>query len=351
MSKHPSVTVFEISSDASVYRLPVEAFPNMWANLYLVKSGDLLALIDTGSGSDKSNEDLQRGIMEAGFRLSELTHILLTHGHIDHYGGLVSLREKTNAQVGLHELDWQTITHHESHLALMSRRLESFLKQTGVPDEERGKFLQMYRFTKTLYHSVPVDFIYETIGMKLGLFELIHVPGHCPGHVAIKLDDIVFCGDLVLEGITPHQSPEELTPFMGVRHYLNSLSVLQTWAKDARLVLNGHDNPISDLPARIRDTRQHLFQRMRQVLEALAEPRTIAEAAAQVYGEMDGYNALLVIEKIGAYVEYLYQNGLLEITNSDELENGSQPAPIRYRHIEDGRKFEMLPKERAYVFV
>ncbi len=176
------------------------------------------------------------------------------------------------------------------------------------------------------HSTIPFKWISHTksVEMKIGPFEMIHVPGHCPGHVAIKLDDIVFCGDLVLEHITPHQSPEELTPFMGVRHYLESLSVLETWAKGARLVLNGHDEPITDLPARIRDTRQHLFQRIHQTLEALSEPHTIAEVTSQVYGKIDGYNALLVIEKIGAYVEYLYQGGLLEITNPDELENGSQ---------------------------
>ena len=350
-SVYPSVAAFESPSGAHIYRLPVEAFPNMWANLYLVHSGDMLTLIDTGSGSDKSNADLQRGFIELGYQLSDLTHILLTHGHIDHYGGLVSLREKTKAQIGVHELDWQTIAQHESRLALMSRRLESFLRQAGVPDEQCEQFLQMYRFTKALYRSVPVDLTYESAGMRIGPFEMIHAPGHCPGHVAVKLDEVVFCGDLVLEHITPHQSPEGLTPFMGVRHYLNSLSVMQTWAKDASLFLNGHDNPISDLAAQIRDTRQHLSQRIRQTLEALSKPRTVAEVTGHVYGEMGGYNALLVIEKIGAYIEYLYQNGLLEITNPNELENGSQTTPVRYRHLNDGRKLEILPKERAYVFV
>jgi hypothetical protein len=44
---------------------------------------------------------------------------------------------------------------------------------------------------------------------------------------------------------------------------------------------------------------------------------------------MDGYNALLVLEKIGAYVEYLVQRGLVEIANSQELEDDPQAA-IKY---------------------
>ena len=334
MNQPPVITAIDSSSSARILRLPVEAFPNLWANLYLVHSGDILVLIDTGSGSEKSNEDLLRGLAIAGYRLSNLTHILLTHGHIDHYGGLPFLREHTQAQIGLHELDQQTVSHHEARLAIMSHRLNDFLAGAGIPAERRAELLHLYRFTKALYRSVSVDFTYEAHEMKVGPFEMVHLPGHCPGHVAIKLDDLVFCGDLVLEHITPHQSPEELTPFMGVRHYLESLSVLEGWASDAHLVLNGHDEPINDLPARIANTRQHLSRRIDQTLAAASEPLTLAEITEQVYGAMGGYNALLVIEKIGAYVEYLYQRGLLEVTNFDELENGKEPVPIRYRRLD-----------------
>jgi len=333
MSHSPAITTFESSFGASIHRLPVEAFPSLWANVYLVRSSDVLALIDTGSGSDKSNEDLQRGFTEVGCQISDITHILLTHGHIDHYGGLPYLREHSQAQIGVHELDLQTVSHHEARLAVMSRRLDDFLSSAGIPSGRCTELLQMYRFTKAFYHSAPVDFIYEHHGMQVGPFELVHLPGHCPGHVAIKLDDVVFCGDLVLENITPHQSPEELTPFMGVRHYLNSLSVLERWASDARLVLNGHDEPILDLPMRIADTRAHLSRRIDQTLAAASESHTIAEITEQVYGPMDGYNALLVIEKIGAYVEYLMQCGSVEIVNSGELEDDPQAA-IKYCSIE-----------------
>jgi hypothetical protein len=63
---------------------------------------------------------------------------------------------------------------------------------------------------------------------------------------------------------------------------------------------------------------------------------------------MAGYNQLLVIEKTGAYVEYLYEHGLIEITNPIELEQGK---PARYRRLKDISESEILPKERAYVFV
>jgi hypothetical protein len=103
------------------------------------------------------------------------------------------------------------------------------------------------------------------------------------------------------------------------------------------------------LNARITDIRANLSHRLRQTLEGFAEPNTVAEVCRLVYGEIGGYNSLLVLEKTGAYVEYLYQRGLLEISNLSELEGEGNPV-IRYRCFQSVPE-RILPKERAYVFV
>ncbi len=329
----PSYALFRTTSGARIHRLPLAVFPNMWGNAYLVEAGDMLALLDTGSGSDSSNESLLAGFEAAGRRLADLTHILLTHGHIDHYGGLPFLRARTSAPIGVHELDLPTVSRHEERLALVGRQLEAFLCQAGVDDQKRAELFQMHRFTRAFYRSTPVDFTYEAEQMRIGPFEILHLPGHCPGHVALALDDVVFCGDLLLEDVTPHQSPASLLPFMGVWRYLTSLSALEGWARPARLLLNGHNEPITDLPAQAEATRQRIQRRLDQTLEALETPHTIAEAAEIVYGKVEGYKALLVIEKVGAYVEYLYQRGCLAVANLQEWEEGRPSTTLRYHRL------------------
>jgi glyoxylase-like metal-dependent hydrolase (beta-lactamase superfamily II) len=345
---------FETSGGAKIHRIPVEVFPNFWAYVYLIEKNDDRVLIDCGSGTESSHANLLDGLGQVGFQPLDLTHILLTHAHIDHYGGLTKLRPITNAKVGVHELDLQTVSHHEARLALIGRRLASFLADTGLAEESREQLLSIYRFTKAIYQSVPVDFTYEAVDMRLGPFEFIHLPGHCPGHIAIRLDDLVFCGDMVVEGVTPHLSPESISPYSGLDHYLESLYRFQQWAREARLVLNGHDDVISDLPASIAATHQNIIRRMSNAIAALGEPLTIAEVCASVYGEAGGYNQLLIIEKTGAYVEYLYEHGMVEITNADEVEQ-SMPARYRRLHAEDvllteiGRKVSLDTGTRVHT--
>ena len=340
MSEKATFATFETSSGAKIQRIPLEAFPGFWAYAYLVQRDEYRVLIDSGSGTDGSHENLLAGLQQAGSKPSALTHILLTHAHIDLYGGLTKLRPLTNAMIGVHELDLQTVAHHEARLALISRRLDSFLAGTGLAAATREQVLSIYRFTKALYRSVPVDFtlreseggVDKAVDMRLGPLEFIHLPGHCPGHVAIRLDDVVFCGDMVVEGVTPHLSPESINPFNGLDHYLESLARLQEWSSGARLILNGHNEAITDLPSQIALTKRNILRRMHKAVEALRIPLTIEEVCQTVYGETSGYNLLLVIEKAGAYVEYLYEHGMIGITNPGELEQGS---PARYQQLQD----------------
>lgn len=348
MSTQAAYASFETSGGAKIHRLPLQVFPSFWAYASVVQKDGNSYLIDTGSGTDTSHEDLVNGLEQAGLQPSHLTHILLTHAHIDHYGGLTRLKPLTDAKIGCHELDVQTVAHHEARLALIGHRLASFLIDAGLDDETRDSLLGIYRFTKALYRSVPVDFTYEAQEMKVGPFEMIHLPGHCPGHVAMRLDDVVFCGDMVVEGVTPHLAAESINPYGGLDHYLASLGHLEEWVKDARLILNGHDEAITDLHVRIEATRQNIIRRISKALGALYEPLTIAEISAAIYGEMGGYNQLLIVEKTGAYVEYLYEHNMIEITNPDELEQG---RPARYGRLRDIPNSEILPKEKKYVLI
>jgi len=61
-----------------------------------------------------------------------------------------------------------------------------------------------------------------------------------------------------------------------------------------------------------------------------------------------GYNQLLVIEKTGAYVEYLYEHGMIEVTNFAEVEQGQ---PARYQRTREYSESEILPKEKKHVLI
>lgn len=351
-----AIQTFETCKRNLVYQLPLKAFPILWGYAYLVwlrgEVEESWVLIDTGSGFGDSNRHLEAGFQAVSevvgrpVKFSDLKFILITHGHIDHIGGLPHILPQTKAHLGIHELDRRNLTNYEERLTVVARRLEEFLVESGVDKDQRDHLLSMYRLTKSLFRSVGVDFTYEDQGMKVGPFEMLHVPGHCAGHVAIRLDDIIFSGDHVLNDTSPHQAPERLTLSTGLDHYLRSLDTLLDWAGETSIFLGGHKAPVTDLVGRVSEIKKVHQERLEKICELLKEPHTVAEASRVLFGEVHGYNELLAVEEAGAHVEYLYQRGLLEIANLKDLEETSRPTPIYYRCTERLQVGEQLFYQR-----
>jgi glyoxylase-like metal-dependent hydrolase (beta-lactamase superfamily II) len=339
------VDVFETSSGHQIFRISQEVFPGFWGYSYLVRLSGAISqhkwiLIDTGSGFGESNAHLEQGLtevsentgMKIGFQ--DLDYILITHVHIDHMGGAPFLRERTGARLGVHELDRRILTNYEERLSIIGRRLGDFLIEAGAPAEQREQYLVMYRLTKGLFRSVEIDFTFEEAGMQVGPFKLLHVPGHSAGHVAIRLDDVLFSGDHVLDDTSPHQAPERLSLSTGLDHYLHSLQELDNWAEDIRLTLGGHKAPIHNLKERINQIRDMHMSRLETVKNMLETPRTVYEVSKILFGDAQGYHQLLAVEEAGAHIEYLYQRGLIEIANLADLEIVDYPIPVLYRFFE-----------------
>ena len=336
---HPEPEVFHSSGGARIYRFPLDLFPDLSGYAHLVYHGDLVALIDVGSGFGASNEQLEAGLqaVREGFgeraAWGDLTHVLITHGHLDHFGGLAFVRSQTDALVGVHELDLRVLANYEERLMVVARRLRAFLVEAGVDDSGVRSVMDLYLVNKVLGSSVEVDFTYEAAGMAVGPLRMIHVPGHCPGHVVIQVDDVLLSGDHVLAHTSPHQAPESLTLNMGLGHYIASLGRLKPLAERIRLTLGGHEKPIADLAGRMDEILALHHERLEQVLELAEKPQTIAQISAQLFPDPTGYHVLLALEETGAHVEFLVQRGYLEVENLQDLEDEGLVA-IRYRRRE-----------------
>ena len=333
----PAIERFYSNSGAKIYRIPIMVFPNGFIGYtYLIFEAGPPTLVDTGSGMDGSNADLIRGLEairdEFGekFSISDIEHILVTHGHVDHFGGVAFMLEHTNARVGIHELDRRVLTAYEERVIMATKDLRVYLERAGMDETERDEMIEMYGFAKQFVRSVKVDFSLDEDVMFEGM-KFVHAPGHCPGQVCIILGNVMLSADHVLARTTPHQAPESITHYTGLGHYRDSLRKVAK-IDGIELALGGHETPIHDFYTRIDEIQASHERKLNRVLDIVKDfdaPCTIKEITHKMYPDKEGYETLLALEEAGAHVEYLYQHGQLSVANLDEVRQEDNPA-LRY---------------------
>lgn len=330
MQNDPTLRRYETAGGTVVYKLPVQAFPNHYTNCYLVMD-DAVTLIDTGSSYDESIRTLEQCFVslkdEFGEKvtLGDLGRVILTHGHIDHFGGVIDVLEKGRPQIGIHALDVSVLKNFKERLIVTSHNLKIYLDRAGVSSEQVASLLSQHKWSKDEFKSAPVDFVIERGPLPDSDFMVYHTPGHCPGQICLRLDDIMFTADHVLSHITPNQAPEFITRYTGVGHYVESLEDMLE-LDGIRLGLGGHEMEMDDLRGRIRDTIAFHEGRLEKALNICDRPKSIKEISLELFGERQGYHVLLAFLETGAHVEYLHERGQLTVSNFDEVEDEENPV-------------------------
>lgn len=333
MAALPPIERFSASNGARIYRIPTEAFPDFIVYCYVVLEAGVPTLVDTGSGFGSSNDQLVQGIqsLKTDFNesldLKDIRRILVSHGHIDHFGGVAFMAEQTGAQIGIHEIDRRVLTNYEERVVIATKDLRVYLERAGLKETLLASLIEMYGFAKKHVRSVTVDIKLEE-DTPLDGMRFIHTPGHCPGQVCIIIADVMLTADHILARTTPHQAPESITHYTGLGHYLESLNKVSR-VDGIRLALAGHEDPIENVYERIEAihaSHQRKLERALDAIRAAGQPCTISDISKTMYPDRHGYEVLLALEEVGAHIEYLYQHGYLAICNLDEVEREPNPA-------------------------
>lgn len=208
-------------------------------NIYVLGE-DPITLIDAGYDREDTLNAIRQGI--GG---KKVERIILTHGHIDHAGGAWELRKEHGCEVCAHP-DEEWAIDHRFPGNKIDRKLDS------------GEKIQAGEFT----------------------IEVILVPGHAQGHIALYIEShgILFPGDLVTGSGSTLVAPPEGS----MSQYMKSLKLVRKMP--LKMLLPGHGPIVNDPRKRISDLIEHRELREICIAKCLLEkPMDLKELVKAMY--------------------------------------------------------------------
>ena len=227
-------------------------------NTYILGRKELL-IIDPGPNSEAH----LRNIMEVIPNTTKVTHILITHSHLDHSGLAPKLSKILNAPT----LAFGTA------LAGLSNDMKSICKM-GLTSEKSGIDTEF----------VPDHFLEDKEKISSLEWEVVahHTPGHLSNHICYQYLDKLFTGDHIMEWSTSVISPPE----GDVSQFINSCEKI--YNLHCKKFYPGHGIPVENPSERIVELIEHRKKREAEILNFLKNrDATISQITKKIYLNID----------------------------------------------------------------
>lgn len=228
----------------------------------VISGGGTLALIDPGPST--CLETLELGLQRQGLRLSDVTHVLLTHIHLDHAGATGTIvRRHPDVTVLVHERG-------AAHVADPARLIASATRLYGDQMEQLWGEIAPVPEKNLVALSGG-----ERVDVGGRTFDVAHTPGHAAHHVSFfdASSGIAFVGDtagVCIDGgyVFPPTNPPEVD----LDAWRGSIDRIEAWAPQTLFVT--HFGPAREARPHLQALLENLEMMASLVRVLLAEPGT-----------------------------------------------------------------------------
>ena len=276
----------EIVKGVYQIKLPLPGGPPGHTNAYLIDGSEGNLLIDTGWNTPEAFSALGEELKSNGFDFSDISQIVITHLHPDHYGLAGRIRELSGAKLALSEIEARLLDRRYVNMSILVEEVSHLLRAHGTPQSELSQLSQASMPVRELVIPAKPDIKLKD-GQKVSMnpfeFKALLTPGHSPGHICLYEPErkFLFTGDHILPDITPNVGLHPQSGANPLGDYINSLKSLTEL--EVSFVFPGHGSVFSGLGQRIDVLLRHHQQRMTDILNVIRDdPKTAYQIATEI---------------------------------------------------------------------
>src|SRR5215210_6596360 len=270
-------------------------------------------IVDTGRGLPDAGERWGRVLAQLD---APAERIVVTHFHPDHVGAAADLAALTGAPVHQGAQDYEQCVSTWGEQRIESR-MPDYLREHGAPESEVESFYAEGRaFVEMVRYSRNPELL--VAGDEVDGWEVLHLPGHADGHLALLRAGVLVAGDTLLGsisptvGLYPDSRPDPLAD------YLSSLERLVEMAP--RIALPGHGDLIDDPAGRSQELIAHHAGRIEQTAATLdGQPQSAYDVSMSLFPEpLSPTLRRFALAETRAHLEYLVRRDGARRVDDDE---------------------------------
>jgi glyoxylase-like metal-dependent hydrolase (beta-lactamase superfamily II) len=314
----------------TVHALPIPTpFAVGRVNCYLVDD-DPLTLVDTGPNSGTSLTALEAALAEHGRRVEDLERIVITHQHMDHFGLLAILADRSGAEVCALDRLAPWLARFDDATEEEDAFAEAIMLRHGIPDDMVMVLRALSRQYRAWGATATVTTLLadgDTLGFAGREWRVHHRPGHSPSDTVFhdERSGELVAGDHLIKHIS--SNPLIARPLDGdgdaerpkaLVAYIASMKATQ--AMDLEVVLPGHGDAFGEHRALI-DERLRMHDRRARKLHGLVaeHPRTAYELAQELWGNVAVTQAYLTLSEVLGHMDLLVDDGRVVEVEDDGI--------------------------------
>lgn len=318
-------------------QIPFNEVPYLLTSNVYALGREYITLIDAGPGIPGAIDFLKNTMAEKGLNFHNIRRIILTHGHMDHFGLSSEILKELDHEVDIfiHPEELWKVTTDFFNEEIWLDEMKWLQKLTAIPADAMEIMVKnvrrYYSIARPLDDLKPMEDKDQFSGDGYNL-NIVYAPGHAPGLCCVYEQEhkVLFSSDHILKNLIPKPIMPLSREKLRNRDYRSLIafekSLTRVAGMDVRYIFPGHGEWIRDMNPLIEQYRKDHSQRRELVWQAIKRNESpIYYLVKDVFPHFEKDDLFIALSELISHLEVLVDNGRAEIIDNC--------PPVIYRSV------------------